>query len=105
MWARIPDEHKHVATDEALENNPEDVYKYESEYDRPAITIDNGANISKAADMKDHFEWNKCICHCLHLAVREGIKLPYICGALDDLARVTNRLKRSLKEWEKFKQI
>ena len=105
MWARIPDEHKDVVTVEALENNPEDVYKYECEYDRPAITTDNGANISKAADMKDHFEWNKCICHCLHLAVQEGIKLPFIRDALHDLAQVTNRIQRSPKEWKKFKRI
>ena len=103
MWARIPEEHKDVVTSEALENNPEDVYKYESAYDRPAITTDNGANISKAADMKDHFEWNKCICHCLHLAVEEGVNVPFIQAALQDLARVTNKIKRSPKEWKKFK--
>ena len=82
MMPRLPEEYKHKMDPFVFSSAPELIYQHEAQYDHPALTTDNASNISKAAEMKEHFEWNRCICHCLHLVVGEALKTHYICHIL-----------------------
>ena len=44
-------------------------YGTENVLDRPSITTDCGANVSIGMELKGLWDWNKCTCHMLHLAV------------------------------------
>jgi len=102
MRPRLTEENKDKMDEGVYAKTPERIYAYESQYDRPALTTDNGSNIAKAAD--SHFEWNKCICHCVHLAVGTALKTGYIRQVVRELSLVTNKVKKSPKAWGRLKK-
>ena len=46
----------------------------EHPYVKPACTMDFGANVSAAVELQGRFDWNRCICHVLHIAVEKGLR-------------------------------
>ena len=78
------------------------VYLEEEVYDRPSLTTDNASNIAATAEKDCLFDWNRCICHCLHLAVTDGLKSSIIIEAINDLSMVATKMKRSTIEWRRF---
>ena len=83
----------------------EDMWQAEHKYDRPCVTTDLGADISAGVEKDGLWDWNRCICHCLNLAVMAGTKEPAVSAALAQMRVLTILMKRSTREWSRFKKI
>ena len=81
-----------------------DCYGAENALDRPSITTDCGANVSAGVELKNLWDWNKCACHMLHLAVNAGLNAATIDVRLQPLYKLCRRLSRSSVAWKKFKK-
>ena len=79
-----------------------DCYGAENALDRPSITTDCGANVSASVELKNLWDWNKCACHMLRLAVNAGLNAATIDVRLQPLYRLCRRLSRSSVAWKKF---
>lgn len=44
-------------------------YGGESHWIKPSITTDLGANVSCGVEMHNIWDWGRCACHVLHMAV------------------------------------
>ena len=83
----------------------EEMWEAEHKYDRPCITTDLGHDISAGVERDERWDWNRCICHCLNLAVTAASNIPSVAVLLKEMKRLASRLKRSPTEWRKFKEI
>ena len=55
-------------------------------------------------ELKNLWDWNKCACHMLHLAVSLGLNGATINIRLQPLHKLCRHLSRSSVEWKKFKK-
>ena len=76
----------------------------ENALDRPSITTDCGANVSAGVELKNLWDWNKCTCHMLPLAVNAGLNAATIDVRLQPFYKLCRRLSRSSVAWKKFKK-
>ena len=90
---------------EILDDYPEYYYEQESPFDRPVITTDCGADISAGVEKRHLLDWNRCICHCLHLAVTTALQDSLLGSPISDLSKLATRFKRSSIAWQRFKDI
>ena len=81
-----------------------DCYGAENALDRPSTTTDCGANVSLGVELENLWDWNKCACHMLHLAVNAGLNAATIDVRLQPLYKLCRRLSRSSVAWKKFKK-
>ena len=82
-----------------------DCYGTENALDRSSITTDCGANVSGGVELKILWDWKKCACHMLHLAVNAGLNAATIDVRLQPLDKLCRRWSRSSVAWKKFKKI
>lgn len=61
--------------------------------DRPTMTTDLGSDISKGAELNEAWDWNRCICHCLHIAVATALDEPSLKHLLEIVLQLTTTLK------------
>ena len=73
--------------------------------DRPSITMGCGANVNIGVELKDLWDWNKCICHVLHLAINASLNGTTIDVHLQSLYKLCHHLHCASMEWKKFKRI
>ncbi len=78
-------------------------WQAEHKYDRPCITTDLGADICAGVERDALWDWNRCICHCIHLAVTAGTKDCELEQALKEVRTMAVRMKRSSTAWRNFK--
>ena len=71
--------------------------------DRPAITTDCGANISKGVEQHGLWDWSRCICHIIHNLVNAGLR--EIHDTLQVLKRLSTWMHRSSNAWRAFCQV
>ena len=76
----------------------------ENALDRTSITTDCGANVSAGVELKNLWDWNKCTCHMLHLAVNASLNAATIDVRLQPLYKLHRYLSRSSMAWKKFKK-
>ena len=81
-----------------------DCYGAENALDSPSITTDCEANVSAGVELKNLWDWSKCVCHMLHLAVNAGLNAATIDVRLQPLYKLCCRLSRSSVAWKKFKK-
>ena len=51
-------------------------YQAESHFDRLSMTTDCASDVSVGCKKDELFDWNRCVCHCLHNVVAAGLALP-----------------------------
>ncbi len=90
---------------EQVFDTEEEMWEAEHRYDRPCITTDLGADISAGVERDERWDWNRCICHCLNLAMTAACKVEAVASILHEMRSLASRLKRSPAEWSKFKEI
>ena len=110
MWPRdeqggvMEDREYEMYGDASLEQlEADDVFGAEDAMCRPVITTDLGSNVGAGVERRRVWDWNKCACHMLHLAVHAGLQI-----VKDEMAparRLATKLHRSPVEWKKFKAI
>ena len=50
------------------------------------------------------WDWNRCACHCLNIAVQAALKEPLIEGCLAPLMALARRFSKRLSAWNRFKK-
>ena len=90
---------------EQVFDTEEEMWEAEHRYDRPCITTDLGADISAGVERDERWDWNRCICHCLNLAMTAACKVEAVASILHEMRSLASRLKRSPAEWSKFKEL
>ena len=96
----------------------EQFYELEHPYDHPTCTTDSGANIKAGIDLpskgrsrgasivKSCWDWNRCICHVLHLAVLAGLQATGVVWEdMKRLRKLCTTFKQSPKAWLCFRRI
>ena len=78
-------------------------FQNEDPLDRPTITTDCGANISKGVEQHGLWDWSRCICHIIHNSVNEG--LLEIEDILQVLKWLSTWMHRSSNAWRVFCQV
>ena len=63
-----------------------------------------GANVIAGVELKNLWDWNKCACHMLHLAVNASLNAATIDVRLQPLYKLCRRLSRSSVAQKKFKK-
>ena len=92
-------------SEEEMREDPVRAYSLEHILDHPALTTDQGSNIASAAERHDLFDWNKCMCHVLNIAVKHGIEASATAtDAITKLVGLANHFRKSSSAWEVFKR-
>ena len=69
-------------------------FTLEPSLDKPVLTSDCGSDISVGAEKDDLWDWNRCACHCLNIAVQAALKEPTIEGCLAPLTALAHRFSK-----------
>ena len=56
------------------------------------------------AEKDDLWDWNRCACHCLNIAVQAALKEPMIEGCLAPLTALACKFSKSRSAWNRFKK-
>ena len=58
-----------------------------------------------AGEERDHlWDWNRCACHCLNIAVQAALKEEVVDEYLEPLTALAARFSKSRSLWNKFKK-
>ena len=68
------------------------------------LTSDCGSDVLAGAEKDELWDWNRCACHCLNIAVQAALKEPMIEGCLAPLTALAHRFSKSRSAWNRFKK-
>ena len=89
---------------QAMRNHKLFYFKEEPELDRPVLTSDCGSDVSAGAERDGLWDWNRCACHCLNLAVQAALKEEVVHECLSPLTELAAKFSKSRHLWNKFKK-
>ena len=70
-------------------------FKLAPQLDKPVLTNDCGSDVSAGAEKDELWDWNRCACHCLNIAVQAAFKEPMIEGCLASLTALARRFSHN----------
>ena len=79
-------------------------FRLEPQLDKPVLTSDCGSDVLVGAEKDELWDWNRCACHCLNIAVQAALKEPMIEGCLAPLTALARRFSKSWSAWNRFKK-
>ena len=79
-------------------------FREEHELDNPVLTSDYGSDMSAGAEGDRLWDWNRCACHCLNIAIQAALKEEVIHECLEPLMALAARFSKSWSLWNKFKK-
>ena len=79
-------------------------FKEEPDLDKPVLTNDCGSDVSVGAERDRLWDWNRCACHCLNIAVQAALKEEVVHECLAPLMALAARFSKSRSLWNKFKK-
>ena len=79
-------------------------FREEPELDKPVLTSDCGSDVSAGAERESLWDWNRCACHCLNIAVQAALKEELVHECLEPLTALAARFSKSRSLWNKFKK-
>ena len=68
------------------------------------LTSDCGSDVLVGAERDNLWDWNRCACHCLKIAVQVALKEEGIQECLAPLTALACRFSKSWSIWNKFKK-
>ena len=80
-------------------------FKEEPDLDKPVLTRDYGSDVSVGAKRDSLWDWNRCACHCLNIAVQAALKEEVVHECLEPLIALAARFSNSRSLWSKFKKM
>ena len=89
---------------EAIRRSMEFYFREEPELDKPVLTSDCGSDVSAGAERERLWDWNRCACHCLNIAVQAALKEELVHECLEPLTALAARFSKSRSLWNKFKK-
>ena len=79
-------------------------FREELELDKLVLASDCGSDMLAGAE-KDHlWDWNRCACHCLNIAVQAALKEEVVHECLEPLTTLAASFSKSWSLWNKFKK-
>ena len=63
-----------------------------------------GATFWREQKKDELWDWNRCACHCLNIAVQAALKEPMIEGYLAPFTALARRFSKSQSAWNRFKK-
>ena len=97
--ARIP------KSEEALRCNKFAYFGMEPPLDRPVLTSDCGSDVSTGVEKNSLWDWNRCACQCLNIAVQSALKRPCISKFVEPLVELARKFSNSRSLWMEFKKV
>ena len=73
--------------------------------DKPVLTSDCGSGVSTGAKKDSLWDWNRCACHCLNIAVQSALKRLCIQKFVGPLLELARKFSRSRSLWMEFKKV
>ena len=73
--------------------------------DRAVLTSDCGNDVSAGAEKNSPWDWNRCACHCLNIAMQSALKRPSIHKFVEPLVKLACKFSRSRSLWMEFKKV
>ena len=96
---RIPESEETLRCDKLV------YFGMEPKLDRPVLTSDCGSDVSPGAKKNSLWDWNRCVCHCLDIAVQSALKRPCIQKFVEPLVGLARKFSRSRSLWMDFKKV
>ena len=79
-------------------------FREEPELNKLVLTSDCGSDVSAGAERERLWDWNRCACHCLNIAVQAALKEEVVHECLEPLTALAARFSKSRSLWNKFKK-
>ena len=79
-------------------------FRLKPQLDKPMLTSDCGSNVQVGAEKDELWDWNRCACHCLNIAVQAALKEPMVEVYLAPLTPFPRRFSKSWNAWNRFKK-
>ena len=79
-------------------------FREEPELDKPMLTSDCGSDVPAGAERERLWDWNRCACHCLNIAIQAALKEELVHECLEPLTALAARFSKSRSLWNKFKK-
>ena len=89
---------------EVLKNHKLVYFQLEPDFDKPVLTSDCGSDVSAGAERDRLWDWNRCACHCLNLAVQAALKEEVVQECIAPLTALAAKFSKSRSLWNKFKK-
>ena len=68
------------------------------------LTSNCGSDVLAGAEKDELWDWNRCACHCLNIAIQAALKEPMLEGYLAPLIALALRFSKSWSAWNRFKK-
>ena len=79
-------------------------FREEHELDKLVLTSDCGSDVSAGAERDCLWDWNRCACHCLNIAIQAALKEEVVHECLEPFTSLAARFSKSRSLWNKFKK-
>ena len=89
---------------QAMMRKMEFYFREEPELDKPVLTNNCGSDVSAGAKRERLWDWNRCACHCLNIAIQAALKEEVVHECLEPLTALAARFSKSWSQWNKFKK-
>ena len=80
-------------------------FRLKPRLDKLVLTSDCGRDVLAGAKKDELWDWNRCACHCLNIAVQATLKEPMVEGCLAPLTVLARRFFHSQSAWNQFKKM
>ena len=80
-------------------------FREEPELDKLVLTSDCGSDVLAGAERDRLWDWNRCACHCLNIAVQAVLKKEVVHEYLEPLTALAARFSKSQSLWNKLKKM
>ena len=90
---------------QAMRRKKDFYFREEHELDKLVLTSNCGSDVSAGAERDHLWDWNRCACHCLNIAVPVALKEMVVQECLEPLTSLRARFSKSRSLlWNKFKK-
>ena len=80
-------------------------FRFEPRLDKPMLTSDCGSDVLAGVEKDELWDWNRCACHCLNIAVQAALKEPMIEVCLAPLMALARKFSYSWSAWNRLKKM
>ena len=79
--------------------------KLELPLDRPVLTSACKSDVSTAVEKDNLWDWNRCACHYVNIAVQSALRCSCIQKFAEPLVELAHKFSKSRSLWTEFKKV
>ena len=80
-------------------------FRLKPRLDKPMLNGDCGSDVSVGEEKGELWDWNRCACHCLNIAIQAALMEPMIEDCLAPLMVLAHKFSYSWRAWNRFKKM